>query len=74
MLRSLDTGRSYVFLARPGDGDGARGAVVEFVVYGSDHMLANLKTSTAGVDFHEQKTELASARAATTVTIAAALR
>lgn len=74
MLRNLDTGRSYVFLARPGDGDGARGAVVEFVIYGSDHVLANLKTSTAGVGFLEQRTELASARAATTVTIVASLR
>jgi len=74
MLHNLDTGHSYVFLANPDDGDGARGAVVEFVVYGSDHVLANLKTSTAGVSFHEQRTELASARAATTVTIVASLR
>ena len=74
ILRNLDTGRGYDFLAIPDDGDGARGAVVEFDVYGSNHVLANLKTSNAGVDFHEQKSELASAWKATTVDIVASLR
>jgi hypothetical protein len=74
MLRNLDTGRGYVFLGSPDDGDGARGAVVEFDVYGSEHVLANLKTSTAGVDFPEQKSELASAWEATTADIVATLR
>jgi hypothetical protein len=74
MLRNLATGRGYDFLAIPGDGDGTRGAVVEFDVYGSNHVLANLKTSSAGVAFHEQKSELASAWKATTVDIVASLR
>ena len=73
-LRNLDTGRGYDFLAIPDDGDGARGAMVEFDVYGSNHVLANLKTSDAGVDFPEQKSELASAWKATKIDIVASLR
>ena len=74
LLRNLDNGRGYAFLAVPDDGDGALGALVEFDVYGSNHVLANLKTSNAGVDFPEQKSELTSAWKATTVDIVASLR
>jgi hypothetical protein len=74
MLRNKDTGRSYVLLARPYDGEGVGEAVVEFDVIGGTHMLADVKTASAGVNFPEQKALLASVKNRGTVAIVATLR
>ena len=50
MLRNKTTGHSYALLARPGDGENAGEAVVEFDVIGGAHMLADLKTASTGVE------------------------
>jgi hypothetical protein len=73
-LRNHDTGRSYVVLARPGDGEGFAEAVVDFDVIGDTHMLADLKTASTGVNFSESKSLLASAQRGGSVAIVAALR
>ena len=74
MLRNKTTGRSCALLARPGDGEGSGEAVVEFDVIGDTHVLDNLKTASAGVNFPEQKTMLASAKQRGSVAIVATLR
>jgi hypothetical protein len=73
-LRNHDTGRSYIVLARPGDGQGTSEAVVEFDIIGGAHMLADVKTSSAGVTFAESKSLLASAQRSGSVAILASLR
>jgi hypothetical protein len=73
-LRNKATGRSYELLARPADGEGFGEAVVEFDVVGDTHMLADLKTASAGVGFPEQKALLTSAERRGSVAIVAALR
>ncbi len=73
-LRNKTTGRSFALLARPGDGEDAGEAVVEFDVVGDTHMLADLKTSSAGVNFPEEKAMLASATRRGSIAIAASLR
>ena len=74
MLRNKTTGRSYALLARPGDGESAGEAVVEFDVIGGAHMLADLKTASTGVNFPEQKAMQASAARKGSVAIVASLR
>jgi hypothetical protein len=73
-LRNKTTGRSYAVLARPGDGDSFGEAVVEFDVIGGAHILADLKTASAGVNFHEQKALLASSKRKGSIAIVATLR
>jgi len=74
MLRNKTTGNSYELLARPVDGEGFGQAVVEFDAVGDTHLLADLKTASAGVGFPEQKTLLASAKRKAPVVIVASLR
>lgn len=73
-LRNHDTGRSYVVLARPSDGEGFGEAVVDFDVIGDTHMLADVRTASTGVNFAESKSLLASAQPSGSVAIVAALR
>jgi hypothetical protein len=58
-LRNHATGRTYELLARPSDGDRLTQAVVEFDVIAGKHLLADLKTTSSGVDFPEQKVTVA---------------
>jgi len=74
MLRNKTTGSSHELLARPVDGESFSEAVVEFDVIGDNHLLADLKTASAGVGFTEQKTLLASAKRKAPVAIVAFLR
>jgi len=74
LLRNKSTGRSYALLARPGDGEGMGEAVVEFDIVGDARMLSDVKTSSAGVNFPEQKAMLASAKRRGSVAILASLR
>ena len=74
LLRNKSTGRSYALLARPGDGESVGEAVVDFDVIGDTHMLADLKTASAGVNFAEQKAQVTSAKRRGTVAIVASLR
>ena len=74
LLRNKTTGTSYALLARPGDGAGFGEAVVEFDVIGDTHLLAELKTASAGVNFPEQKALLASAKRRGAIDIVASLR
>jgi hypothetical protein len=74
MLRDKATGRSYALLARPADGERDGEAVVDFDVIGGTHMLADLKTASAGVTFPEQKALVASGQNRGTVAIVATLR
>ncbi|HEY4900875.1 MAG TPA: hypothetical protein VIH91_08675 [Terriglobales bacterium] len=74
MLRNKSTGRSYALLGRPGDGASAGEAVVEFDLVRDAHILADLKTASAGVGFPEEKSMLASAKRRGSVAIVASLR
>lgn len=74
MLRNKTTGLSYVLLARPGESEDFSDAVVEFDVVGGTHMLADLKTASAGVNFPEQKALLASSKSRGSIGIAASIR
>ncbi len=75
VLRDKATGHSYALLARPADGERGGGeAVVDFDVIGDTHMLADLKTASAGVTFSEQKALVASAKNSRTIAIVASLR
>ena len=74
MLRNHDSGRSYMVIARACDGEGLSGAMLEFDVVSGNHLLADLKTASTGVNFSESKTLLASAQRGGSVTIVAALR
>lgn len=73
-LRNKASGRGYALLARPEDGEGVGEAVVEFDVIGNTHLLADLKTASAGVNFPERKAMTASAQAMGSVAIVATLR
>jgi hypothetical protein len=73
-LRNHDTGRSYIVLARPGDGEGFGAAVVDFDVIGGTHMLADVRTASTGVNFAESKSLLASAQPSGSIAIVATLR
>lgn len=73
-LRNHDSGRSYTVIARPAGGEGTSGAIVEFDVVGGNHLLADVKTASTGVNFSESKTLLASAKRGDSVAIVAALR
>ena len=74
LLRNKSTGRSYALLARPADGERDGEAVVDFEVVGDTHMLADLKTASAGVAFSEHKALPTSAQHRGTVAIVASLR
>ncbi len=74
VLRDKATGRSYALLARPADGERDGEAVVDFDVIGDRHMLADLKTASAGVTFPEQKGMVASGKRRGSVAIVASLR
>jgi hypothetical protein len=74
ILRNHDTGRSYIVLARPGEGEGIGEAVVEFDVFGDSHLLADVKTAGTGVSFAESKSRLQMAKRGGSVAIVAALR
>jgi hypothetical protein len=74
VLRNKTTGHSYALLAIPADGEAVSGAVVDFDVIGDAHMLADLRTSSAGVNFTEHKVLPTSAKGRGTVAIVASLR
>ena len=74
VLRDKATGHSYALLARPADGERDGEAIVDFDVIGDTHMLADLKTAGAGVNFPEQKAPRTSAKRSGTVAIVASLR
>jgi hypothetical protein len=74
MLRDKATGHSYALLAHPADGERDGEAVVDFDVIGDTHMLADLKTASAGVTFSEKKALVASAKRTGSVAIVASLR
>ena len=73
-LRNHDTGKTYIFLAEPADGDRRVAAVVDFDVIADHYLLADLKTADSGVAFRESKPAVASAQRRGSVAIVAALR
>jgi hypothetical protein len=73
-LRNHDTGRTYMVLAAPADGQGSGEASVEFDVAGDNHLLADLKTASSGVSFAENKQVLSSALRRGSIAIVAELR
>jgi hypothetical protein len=73
-VRSTTTGRAEMILAIAGDGERNGNPVLEFDVIGENHLLAELKTADAGVNFPEKKTLLASAKRKESVAIVASLR
>ena len=73
-LRNHDTGKAYIFLAEPGDGDKRVVAVLDFDVIADHYLLHDLKTADSGVAFRESKPAVASAQRRGSVAIVAALR
>jgi hypothetical protein len=73
-LRNQDTGRTYMVLAVPADGEASGEVVVEFEVIGDSHALASLKTASTGVAFAESKRVRMSAQSRGSVAITAAVR
>jgi hypothetical protein len=73
-LRNQDTGKAYIFLAEPADGDRRVAAVLDFDVIADHYLLADVKTATNGVAFRESKPAMASAQRRGSVAIMAALR
>jgi len=73
-LRNHDTGRTYMVLAAPADGQESGESVVEFDVAGHNHLLADLKTADTGVSFAESKQVLSSALRRSSIAIVAELR
>ncbi len=81
-LTNTATGRKDVILALPGDSgrygnfvdEGFPSPTVDFDVIGGNHVLADLRTDTAGVKFAEQKTQIAAAQRGRSVATVASLR
>jgi len=73
-LRNHDTGKTYIFLAEPADGDKFVAAVLDFDVIAGRYLLADLKTASTGVAFHETKPAIASDQHHRSVAIVAELR
>ena len=73
-LRNHDTGKAYIFLAEPADGDRRVAAVIDFDVIADHYLLADLKTASTGVAFHETKPAIASDQHHRSVAIVAELR
>ena len=73
-LRNIATGRVETVLSTRDGRTSAGAPVVVFDVVGDAHLLADLKTSNAGVDFPEDKTMLASVQHKGSVAIVASLR
>ncbi len=73
-LRNNDTGRSYRALAVPADRTASTEAVLEFDVVANNHLLADLKTASTGVNFHESKKLSTTAQSRGHVVIVASLR
>ena len=73
-LRNHDTGRTYSIVAMPGNGGRSVESVVDFEVVGNNHVLADLKTASTGVNFSESKRAMATAQVTGSVAVVAALR
>jgi len=73
-LRNHDTGKTYIFLAEPADGDKFVSAVLDFDVIAGTYVLADVKTESTGVAFHETKPAIASDQHHRSVAIVAELR
>lgn len=81
-LANTTTGRKEVVLALPGDSgrfgnfvdEGFPSPVVEFDVIGGTHVLADLRTGTAGVRFPEHQAQVVAAQRSGAVATVAALR
>ena len=72
-LRHKETGRSWAVVARPDDGDHLSQAVLDFDTINGERVLADLKTSSAGVSFSEPRAVAASQRG-TPIAVVATLR
>ena len=73
-LRNHDTGRTYSIVAMPGNGGRSVESVVDFEVVGNNHVLADLKTASTGVNFFESKRVVRTAQHKGYVAIVATLR
>jgi len=73
-LRNHDTGKAYIFLAEPADGDRRVAAVIDFDVIADHYLLHDVKTADSGVAFRESKPAMASAQRRGSIAIVAALR
>lgn len=81
-LANVASGRREVILALPGDSgrygnfvdEGFPDPTVRFDVIGGTHVLAELRTDTAGVRFPEEKSQMTAAQHSDPVAIVASLR
>ena len=73
-LRNHDTGKAYIFLAEPADGDKFVAAVLDFDVVAGTYVLADVKTESTGVAFHESKPAIASTQHHGSLAVVAQLR
>jgi len=73
-LRNHDTGQSYFVLAEPADGDKFVAAVLDFDVVAGTYVLADVKTESTGVAFHESKPAIASTQHHRSLAVVAQLR